>query len=63
MEIDIEKLRNDLMDYFGSSLSFYPNATMDLIEVENASDLKLIEIAISNNFDLQNYEINKKMYL
>lgn len=35
---DIEKLRKDLIDYFGSAMSFYPVAIVDLTDVENASD-------------------------
>ena len=43
VEIDIEKLRIDLMDYFGTAMGFFPVATMDLIKVQNASDEELIE--------------------
>lgn len=59
-ELDIELLRNDLINYFGSATSIYPNAYMDVIEVLNANDEKLINIAIDNNFDLNNYVIGKK---
>lgn len=58
LEIDIEKLRSDLMDYFGTALGFFPVATMDLIKVQNASDEELINIALKNNFDLNKYIIN-----
>ena len=58
VEIDIEKLRSDLMDYFGTALGFFPVATMDLIKVQNASDEELINIALKNNFDLNKYIIN-----
>lgn len=53
--IDIEKLRSDLIDYFGSAIPFIPVAMGDLIEVENASEDSLIQIAINNGFDLDNY--------
>lgn len=59
-ELDIDLLRNDLLDYFGSATSFYPNAYMDVIEVQNASNDELINIAINNNIDLSNYIIVKK---
>ena len=52
VEIDIEKLRSDLMDYFGTAMGFFPVATMDLIKVQNASDEELINIALKNNFDV-----------
>lgn len=58
LEIDIEKLRSDLMDYFGTALGFFPVATMDLIKVQNASDEELINIALKNNFDLNKYIVN-----
>ena len=58
LEIDIEKLRSDLMDYFGTALGFFPVATMDLIKVQNASDEELINIALKNNFDLSKYIVN-----
>ncbi|MBQ8891655.1 MAG: hypothetical protein IJ068_02190 [Bacilli bacterium] len=61
MEIDISKLRDDLINYFGSATSFFPFASMDLIEVENASPSQLIDIAIKNNFDLDNYIVNDKV--
>ena len=57
MNIDIERLRQDLIDYFGSVSSIYPVAIMDVIEVETADYYKLIEIAKSNGFDLNNYVI------
>ena len=62
-EINIEKLRRDLIDYFGSaSFNGFPIAAMELISVENASDEKLINIAINNNFDLNEYvKQNKKI--
>ena len=57
--MDYERLREDLKDYFGSAMQFYPVAVMDLVEVERASDEKLEQIAISNGFDLREYEIQK----
>ena len=58
VEIDIEKLRSDLIDYFGTASSMFPVATINLVEVETCSPEKLIEIAIKNNFDLSNYIID-----
>ena len=55
MNINIERLRQDLIDYFGSATPIYPMAIMDVIEVERASYDKLIEIAKNNGFDLDNY--------
>ena len=57
MTIDIESLRKDLIDYFGSAMSFNPLAMSDLTKVENSSPEELIKIAQDNNFDLEDYEI------
>lgn len=65
MNIDIEGLRRDLIDYFGAATSIYPMAIMDVINIENADVYKLIEIAKSNGFDLNDYVIetySKKLY-
>lgn len=55
MNIDIERLRRDLIDYFGTAMSVLPTAMMELSQVENASPEKLIEIAWKNGFDLRKY--------
>ncbi len=63
MEIDILSLKKDLLDYFGTASSYNPIAIMNIVEVEQASPLKLIEIAKNNNFDLNKYYIKvKKKY-
>lgn len=63
MEIDILSLKKDLLDYFGTASSYNPVAIMNIVEVEQASPLKLIEIAKNNNFDLNKYCIKvKKKY-
>ncbi len=56
MNIDIEKLRDDLEDYFGSATPIYPIAYADVIKVQNASPCELVNIAINNGFDLNDYE-------
>lgn len=58
VEIDIEKLRSDLMDYFGTAMGFFPVATMDLVKVQNASPEELINISLRNNFDLSKYIVS-----
>ena len=55
-DIDIEKLRNDLIEYFTSAMFIVsPVALVDLTEVENASDEKVIKIALDNKLDLSKY--------
>ncbi len=57
MVIDIEKLRDDLIDYFGTAMGMFPMAIMDVSKVERASESELISIARKNGFDLSKYEI------
>lgn len=61
MEINIDKLREDLIDYFGTAMyNASPLAIIELSKVENASPQELINIAIKNNFDLTEYQTNNK---
>ena len=58
MTIDIEALRRDLEDYFGTAaFSGLPMAIMDLSKVENASSEELVRIAVKNGFDLTKYRV------
>ena len=57
MTINIEQLRKDLIDYFGTAMQYNPMAMMELEEVRRASAERLIEIAIKNGFDLENYKV------
>ena len=59
MNIDYEKLRSDLIDYFGSSVVYNPMAVIELSNVESATDSKLEQIAIQNGFNLSDYEKQK----
>ena len=55
-DIDIKQLKKDLVDYFMSAMFMVsPVALVDLTEVENASDKKVIQIALDNKFDLKKY--------
>jgi len=56
MEIDYERLREDLIEYFGTAMMFNPIAVIELSDVENASEYKLEQIAIQNGFNLSDYE-------
>ena len=56
--IDIEKLRNDLSNYFGTAMiSGFSMAVIDLSSVQKANDEELIKIALECNFDLDDYVI------
>lgn len=59
MTIDVDKLRDALIDYFGTAMQFNPQAVIELGEVENASPERLVEIALANGFDLSDFEVSK----
>ena len=58
MTIGIERLRKDLIDYYGSASRVYPNAIMEVERVKRASYDELVDIAIRNNINLDKYEIH-----
>ena len=56
VEIDMERLRNDLINYYGPAMfNSSPLAIIELAKIENASSEELIQIAQNNNFNLENY--------
>ena len=60
MDIDLERLRNDLLNYFGSAYGLgFSIVILDLSRVEKASEEELIQIAVQNGFNLENYERGK----
>ena len=60
MKINIEKLREDLINYFGTAMFYNPTAMMNLEKVKKASEEELIKIALDNKFDLERYQIRVK---
>lgn len=59
--ININELRNDLINYFGTAMVNVSSLAMiDLLKIENANDEELIKIAIENNFDLNEYIVNER---
>ena len=56
MELDIERLRCDLMDYYCTAMfNCFPMAVIELSKIEYAIDEEIIRIAQNNNIDLNNY--------
>lgn len=55
--IDIDRLREDLINYYGSAMNNFSIAMMDLVKIENASEEELISIAVKLKFDLNKYRI------
>ena len=59
MKVDIEKLRDDLIDYYGTAFcSGFGAAVIEIGEIENASPGRLVQIAEQSGIDLSNYEID-----
>ena len=55
-QIDFERLRSDLRDYYGTAMfSGFPMAVMDLSKVERASDEDLLRIADKEGYNLTKY--------
>ena len=57
INIDVDELREDLKTYYGTAMQYYPQAMMDLIKVEQASDSEIVQIAQDNGINLYDYEI------
>ena len=57
-EIDVNRLRRDLMDYYGTAMFGASSlAMMELSKVERASDREIVEMAQENGVDLRKYII------
>lgn len=55
-EIVIEKIRQYLIDYYGTAmLNASPAAMMDLIEVENATNELVLKLALDNKLNLDKF--------
>ena len=55
-ELDISRLRRDLMDYYGTAMfSASPMAVMELSKIESASDYEIVRIAQDLGVDLSDY--------
>lgn len=61
MEFDYDKLRNDLIEYYGTASIYNPMAIYDIELIERASGNELLSIAQNNGFNLNNY-IKSKSY-
>ena len=59
-EIDINKLKQDLKNYYEAAYFTlgYGAALMDSFDIDNLSDEEIINKAIDNGINLENYIIN-----
>ena len=59
MIIDVDKLRDDMEDYYGTAMmNGFPMAMVELSDVETASDRELVDMAVKEGFDLRKYEVD-----
>lgn len=59
--IDVEKLRNDLLNYYyGLAYAVSPIAFMEVTKVQEASEDELIEIAKKEKFDMEKYKVKTR---
>lgn len=60
MIIDIDRLRCDLINYFGTATMIgFPMARIDMENVKRADNNELIKTAIDNGFIIKEYKIAK----
>lgn len=60
IEIDINKLKQDLKDYYESAYFTlgYGAALMQSLDIDNPSDEEIINKAIENGLNIENYIVN-----
>lgn len=61
IEIDINKLKQDLKDYYESAYFTlgYGAALMQSFDIDNLSDEEIINKAIDNGLNIENYIVNR----
>lgn len=62
-QIDYDRLRKDLIDYYGTGMMMNPMMMMELAKIETCSNEELLQIAINNNIYIDDYIINIKIRL
>lgn len=62
MEIDYDRLRNDLINFYQGAyfVGGFGAALMDSMDVEKMSDEELVKLALNKGFKLENYIISKR---
>lgn len=59
--IDIKRLKEDMIDYFSTAINPFDVDLMGVEELDNCSLDKLIEFAKKNGFDISLYKIDKEL--
>ena len=61
-EIDIERLRKGLIEFYtGVMYKISPIAMSDIDKIEHASDEELVNIAIKNHVNLEEYRLQRRV--
>ena len=56
-DFDFDKLRNDLVDFYGTAAcSGFPAAFIDASNMQNVSNIELLQKASENGFNLNKYK-------
>ena len=58
MNYDMERIRKDLLDYFGTAMmSGFSIAMVDVLTIERSSDAELLKIAEKAGIDIRRYRL------
>ncbi len=58
MNYDMERMRKDLLDYFGTAMmSGFSMAMVDVLTIERSSDAELLKIAERTGMDIRRYRL------
>lgn len=62
MEIDYDRLRSDLINFYQGAyfVGGFGAALMDAMDVEKMSNEELVKLAISKGFKIEDYTISKR---
>ena len=61
MDFDYERLREDLIEYYGTASVYFPVSLVDVSHIETASDKQLKDMAIEVGLNLNDYVLNTKI--
>lgn len=53
--LDYERLRGDLINYYGTAMQYFPIAVMEVSKVKNASEEGVLDMAEKAGFDINDY--------
>lgn len=62
MEIDYDRLRNDLINYYQGAyfVGGFGAALMDAMDVEKMNDEELVQLALQKGLKIEDYMISKR---